>query len=148
MKYQVEIKINRSIDEVIPLFDSFENLKKWQPGLQSFEHLEGTPGENGAKTRLIYIEKGGRNVEMIETIINRNLPEEFTATYDAKGVKNWVKNQFVESGANQTRWINENIFNFTGFMKIMGFLMKSAFPKQTLKDMALFKDFVEASPKK
>jgi len=84
MKYQVEIEINRPIKEVIPLFDSFENLKKWQPGLQSFEHIEGNPGEIGAKTRLIYDERG-KDVEMIETVIKRNLPEEFTALYEAKG---------------------------------------------------------------
>ncbi len=147
MKYHVEIEINRPLNEVISLFDSFENLKKWQPGLQSYEHMEGTPGMIGAKTLLIYDDRG-KAVEMLETIIKRNLPEEFTATYDAKGVKNWVKNQFVESGPNQTKWIMENMFNFSGLMKIMGFFMKSAFPKQTLKDMRLFKNFVEASSKK
>ena len=67
MKYHVEIEINRPINQVISLFDSFENLKKWQPGLQSFEHMEGTPGKIGAKTRLIYDERG-KAVEMIETI--------------------------------------------------------------------------------
>ena len=144
MKYQVEIEINRPIKDVIPLFDSFENLKEWQPGLQSYEHLEGNPGEVGAKTRLIYDERG-KDVEMIETIIKRNLPEEFTALYEAKGVRNWSKHIFVENGPNQTKWINENIFNFSGMMKIMGFFMKSAFTKQTLKDLSLFKDFVEAS---
>lgn len=145
MKYQVEIIINRPLTIIIQFFDSFEHLQKWQPGLQKVEHLEGTPGQKGAKTRLTYIENG-RNVEMIEIILNRDLPDDFSATYEVKGVYNEVKNQFVAISTNSTKWINQNLFKFTGFMKIIGFLMKNSFPKQTLKDMGFFKSYVEDQP--
>ena len=67
MKYNVEITINLPRTKVIELFDSTENLYKWQPGLMSFDHLSGTPGEVGAKSKLLY-KMGCREIEMIETI--------------------------------------------------------------------------------
>ena len=44
MHYSVDIEIDLPRDRVIELFDSTENLYKWQRGLQSFEHIEGEPG--------------------------------------------------------------------------------------------------------
>ncbi len=144
MKYEVKVTIDRPIQEVVKKFDSAENLKKWQPSLQSFEHIEGNPGEKGAKSLLTYNERG-RKVEMIETIVENNLPEVFETVYEAKNVKNNVRARFVEKTPNQTIWINENTFHFKGIMKVMGFFMKSAFPKQSIKDMNKFKAFVESS---
>ncbi|UYP46865.1 hypothetical protein NEF87_003150 [Candidatus Lokiarchaeum ossiferum] len=143
MKYQVEIIINRPLTEVIQYFDSYEHLQKWQPGLQKVEHLEGIPGQKGAKTQLIYLENG-RNVEMIETILNRNFPDIFTATYEAKGVYNEVENHFFAITPDTTKWVNHNVFQFSGVMKFIGFFMRTSFPKQTLKDMNFFKTYVES----
>ena len=36
MKYQNEIEINLPLNRVIELFDNPDNLKRWQPGLESF----------------------------------------------------------------------------------------------------------------
>ena len=55
MKFSCSVEINASLDRVIELFDSSENLKEWQPDFVSFEHLSGTPGEVGAKSRIIYL---------------------------------------------------------------------------------------------
>jgi hypothetical protein len=85
----------------------------------------------------------GRRTEMVETILKRQFPDEFTATYDAKGVHNIVENHFYEGGAERTRWVMENEFTFSGFMKVIGFFMRSQFPKETLKGMNSFKEFAE-----
>ena len=45
MKYQVEITLDIPRERVIELFDSFDNLKKWQPGLEKVEHTSGEPGQ-------------------------------------------------------------------------------------------------------
>lgn len=142
MHYKVEIEIDLPRDKVIELFDSTENLFKWQEGLQSFEAISGEPGQPGAKSKLIF-KMGKRNMELIETITVRNLPDEFSGTYDAKGVHNIVKNYFIELGPDRTKWESENEFQFKGFMKIIAFLMKGAFPKQSLKYMHNFKAFAE-----
>ena len=47
MKFIVEITINLPRDRVITLFDSTENLYKWQPDLISFAFAADTPA-NGA----------------------------------------------------------------------------------------------------
>lgn len=143
MKYTCEITIKRPIDEVISKLDSVQNLKHWQDGLVSVEHLSGTPGELGAKTRLIY-RFGRREVEMIETIVKRNYPEEFFANYTTKGMRNIQKNYFTTTKKGHTKWVSECEFQPTNFrMHALLFLMPSAFKKQSLKYMVDFKSFVE-----
>ncbi|MEQ8714339.1 MAG: SRPBCC family protein [Cyclobacteriaceae bacterium] len=142
MKFTQEIEIEKPIDTVITLFDNPDNLDKWMEGLESFEPLSENPGQPGAKSRLKF-KMGKREIEMIETITVRNLPEEFSGTYEAKGVFNIVKNKFVKLSENKTRYITENEFQLKGFMKLMGFIMPSAFKKQSMKYMVAFKQFVE-----
>ena len=83
MKYSKEIIIDLPREEVVKLFDSEENMYKWMEGLQSTEQLEGTPGQVGAKMKLSF-KMGKREIDMVETITHRNLPEEFFGTYEAK----------------------------------------------------------------
>ena len=142
MKYTIETEINLPIARVVELFDDPENLKHWQPGLVSFEPISGTPGQPGAKSRLKY-KMGKRDIEMIETITVRNLPEEFSGTYEAKGVFNVVKNYFKPVSEKKTNYINENEFQFKGFMKLIGFLMPGAFRKESEKYLLQFKEFAE-----
>lgn len=142
MNYEVEIELELSRDRVIELFDDPDNLAKWQVGFVSMEHVSGEKGKAGAKSALVY-QMGKRRVEMVETILVRDLPVQFDATYDAKGVFNVVRNRFEELGPDRTRWVSENEFRFGGFMKVIGFVMKSAFPKQSLKYMTDFKAFAE-----
>ncbi len=142
MKYQVQTTIDLPRERVIELFDNSDNLFKWQAGLKNFEHVSGQPGQPGAKSRLLY-DMGGRKVEMIETIEKRDLPDEFTGTYEASGVWNHVANRFYEMGADRTRWVIETEFKFSGFMRILALFMRGSFPKQTRQMMSEFKTFAE-----
>lgn len=142
MKYTVDIIIDLPRPKVVQLFDNSENMHKWQPDLVSFDHISGEPGQSGAKSKLHY-KMGKREIEMIETITENDLPSSMSSTYETKGVFNIISNRFEEISEKQTRWVSENEFQFSGFMKLMGIFMKSAFPKQTLKFMQQFKTFVE-----
>lgn len=143
MKYTCEIEIGLPVSRVVELFDSVENLKKWQPGFVSFEPISGMTGQVGAKSLLKY-KMGKREIEMIETITVKNLPHEFSGTYEAKGVWNEAKNFFIPLGANKTLYKSENEFRFSGFMKLIGLLMPGAFKKQSMKYLELFKKFAES----
>lgn len=144
MKYTQEIIINKPIKEVVALFDNPDNLYEWMEGLQKFEHLSGTPGEPGAKSKLLF-KMGNREIEMIETITVRNLPTEFSGTYEANGGFNIQKNKFISIADNQTKHVTENEFQFKGvMMKLMGFLMPGAFKKQSYKYLKAFKTFAES----
>jgi len=143
MKYSQSVIINRPIDKVIELFDDPDNLYKWMDGLQEFEHLDGTPGEVGARSRMKF-KMGKREIEMIETITVKDLPREFAGTYEADGVVNIVRNSFEPVGDDATRYSAENEFEFKGFMKIIAFLMPGAFKKQSMKYLEDFKRFAES----
>lgn len=126
--------------------DNPDNMKYWQNGLVSFEHLNGEPGKPGAESKLVY-KMGKRTIEMIETITFNNLPEEIHLNYIAKGVVNFQKNYFKEEG-DKTRWISEAEFKFSGFMKLMSFFMGTkTFKKQSQSYLDDFKAFAEGNPK-
>lgn len=143
MKYTHDIDINLPRKKVIELFDNPDNMPKWQKGFVSFEPLTGKPGEEGATAKLKY-KMGKREVEMIETIARKNLPEEFSGTYEAKGVFNIIENKFIDNG-DSTKWITTNEFQFKGFMKLMAFFMPGMFKKQSFKYMKDFKKFAETT---
>lgn len=143
MEYTNEITIEQPRSLVVELFDDPENMKQWQEGLLELEHVSGDPGQPGANSRLL-IESSGRKIEMIETVIKRDLPDEFHAKYTTEGVENWVKNYFIDEGPNRTRWVTENRFEFSGMMRIVSFFMRGAFPKQTQQSMQDFKEFAES----
>ncbi|WP_420576153.1 SRPBCC family protein [Ekhidna sp.] len=146
MKYTLEIVIDKPRDEVVKLFDNSDNMKYWQKGLISFEHLSGEPGKQGAESLLKY-EMGKRKIEMIETITFNGFPDEFHSNYQTNGVVNFQRNHFEEENG-QTRWISESEFKFKGFMKLMAFFMgKGAFKKQSYSYMEDFKAFAEGNPK-
>lgn len=142
MKYTTEISINAPRNEVVEKFSNPDNMKHWQRGFIFMKPLTGTSGKEGSQNLLKY-KMGKREVEMKETILKNELPAAFSATYEAKGVYNIQNNRFIENGEDQTKWISENEFRFSGFMKIFGWLMPGAFKKQSYKYMEDFKAFVE-----
>ncbi|WP_298903542.1 SRPBCC family protein [uncultured Psychroserpens sp.] len=143
MKYITEIKVKVPLDEFIKKMDNVENMKHWQRGLVSAEHISGNPGELGAKIKLRY-KFGRRNMELIETITKRNFPNEFHANYTSKSVHNVQRNYFEKTSDGFTKWTSKSEFlPLNLVMRIMLFLMPSSFKKQTLKYMQDFKNFAE-----
>ncbi|HBU77223.1 MAG TPA: SRPBCC family protein [Muricauda sp.] len=142
MKYTTEIVVDVPREEFIKKMDDPDNMKHWQQGLIGYEQLSASPGQEGSRMSLSY-EMGKRKMDLVETIIKKDLPEEIHMTYETKGVHNIQKNYFKEEGE-KTRWVSESEFQFSGFgMKLMGFLMPGAFKKQSLKYMQDFKAFAE-----
>jgi len=73
MQYTTEILIDKPISEVIKKFNSADNLKHWQEGLVSTEHISGIPNQLGAKMKLNF-SFGKRKMEIIETITKQEFP--------------------------------------------------------------------------
>jgi hypothetical protein len=144
MKYTCSIDIDLPRDRVIALFDDADNLLKWQEGLISFEHLDGTPGQVGAKSRLRF-KAGRRDILMIETITERNFPDSFAGTYEADGVWNLVTNRFTEAGEGRTHWEMDAEFRGKGIVGILIRLAPWMFRNQSRKMMQSFKDFAESA---
>ena len=141
MTYTTEVNIHLPRLKVIELFDSTENLHKWQLGLKSFEAINGEPGQEGASSKMVYEGRKG-DLEMTEVITRRNFPDEFHCSYKARGVYNEMYNYFEEDG-DKTLWRTVSIFKFRGLMAFMAPFMKAAFIKNTLLNMERFKEFAE-----
>lgn len=144
MKFNCSVDIKAPLEKVIDLFDDPDNLKEWQDGFESFENLSGEPGQPGTKSRMIYNIRG-KPMELIETITVRNLPHEFSGTYDHKHMSNSMKNYFEDLGDGQTRYRTEVEYTqFHSFpIKILAKLFPGMFKKQVQKWMDQFKGFVE-----
>ncbi|MFM7867148.1 MAG: SRPBCC family protein [Planctomycetaceae bacterium] len=143
MKYSVSIVIELLRERVVELFDNSANLPCWQRGLQSHQLVSGQAGQTGARSRLVF-QMGKRRIEMLETITRRSLPDAFDGTYEAPGVFNIVCNRFISLSPSQTRWESDNEFRFSGlFMRIIGLVMRGAFPKQSQQYLQDFKAFAE-----
>ena len=139
MRYKCEIEIDLPREEMIAKLDSAENMYKWQKGLISHEFLKGEPGEVGSTMKLKY-KMGKREVEMVETIVKKNLPDEWVMQYEAKGVHNEVGNHFIDLGNGKTKWVTDNYFKMKGMMKIFAVLMPGMFKKQSMKYLQDFKN--------
>ena len=146
MNYIIEVNIQVPREKVIELFDSTENLYKWQPGLKGVKHLSGEHGMEGAHSQLVYEGRKG-DLVMTETITKRNFPDEFQAIYETRGVYNQVHNYFEEPEPGTTLWKMENVFKFSGAMAMMVPFMKKAFKNNTLLSMERFKVFAETAEK-
>lgn len=144
MEYTQDITVNVPRERFIELFDNPDLMPQWQEGLLSFEPLTGVPGQAGATSRLRY-KRGRGTMEMVETIVRRELPDHFDGTYDAKGVHNICENQFIDVAGTSTKWVAHNIFEMKGFMKVIGLLFGASFKKESYKSMEAFKAFAEAN---
>ncbi len=142
MKYTHKIEIELSRDQVIDKFNNEDSLKHWQKGFVSMDHISGTKGKTGAVSSIKF-QMGKRVIDMKETITLENLPNEIHFTFDTKSVYNIQENHFEILSNGHTLWVAKNEFNFSGFMKIMGFLMPNAFKKQSYSYMKAFKDYAE-----
>ena len=142
IKYTEEIDINSNIDTLIELFDNPYNMKEYMEGIENYKVVEGNIREVGAKAEMTVL-MGEKKIIMIEEIITNNLPEEKKVTYTADAVYNIVTNKFIKVSEKKTKFINEQEFEFKGFMKIIGFFMPSAFKKQSRVYLKDFKEFAE-----
>ena len=143
MRYTLQIDIDRPRDAVVALFDDPANLSQWQPGFIRMEPIDGEPGQPGARTRLVY-RHGKGEMEMVETITERELPERFSGTYENDMAYNTMVNRFEALDTNRTRWTSEIEFTArTWPMRLMMWFMPGAFRKQSWKFMEQFRIFAE-----
>ena len=142
MRYTLSNTINKPLEEVVEKFKDPDGVKHWMEGLQRIEHISGTPGEVGAKSDFYFLHKK-KEMKISETILEQNLPRQIKFAYQSPMGNNEVEMVFEKLTDHSVKQINNSYFELKGFMKIMGFLMKGMFKKQSLKFMTAFKDYVE-----
>jgi uncharacterized protein YndB with AHSA1/START domain len=143
MKYNIELIIDKPRSEVWQAFNDPEKRKAWQTSLTATELLNGTPGQLGAESKLMF-EENGREYSLIEKIISCQAPESILQSYENQFSINTIHNSFLEQGQNQTLWITETDYKFkTLLMKVMGPVYKKNLVARTQRDMQRFKEMME-----
>ena len=119
---------------MVRLFDNPKNLKEWQDGFISTTPITSKQGTKGSKSN-IKIKSGNSIVEMTETILIKNLPDEMSALYQHKQMENIVTHRFKPLGPSTTQWTVE--IHYTRFNdwipRIMSTIFPGMFKKQTQK---------------
>tara|TARA_B100001250_G_C19710118_1_gene748781 strand:+ start:487 stop:963 length:477 start_codon:yes stop_codon:yes gene_type:complete len=147
LKYSSHIEINKPIDLVDVLFEDIYNMQKYMPGTQEVTLISGKDKESGAKYKII-VTAGTESMEMIGTLKNNHLPDSLTMTYEMPGVLNIMTQKHQKISETKTLIINQQEFQFSGFMKILAFFQPSGFNIDAFKQQSniylnSFKAFVE-----
>jgi len=146
MKFTVSTIIQKPRDVVAQYFIDPVYLDKYQEGFIRKELQSGTAQQTGAVS-LMYYDMGKRGeMELKETIVKNNLPEEFLAEYHHEHMDNTMHVVFTAIDESTTKY--ESTIDYTvfrGFMiKIIAFLFgKKMFKKPAQKWLDNFKKFVE-----
>jgi hypothetical protein len=141
LKYQIELLIERDIEDVSPLFIDKKAMLVWEKGLKSIESHTGELFESGSKGDLIFWIHD-QEMHMHVTVESCHLPDEITLVYEVKGTWNRCVNTFIKHPLG-TSWIMDVEFKFEEDPKIP----KERFMEQTKMGMTYFKDYVEARTK-
>jgi len=143
MKFTSEIEINAPIERVVDLFIDPSQLKKWIKELESFETLSGKARHIGSKSLLkFWVDDKG--MEVIETIMVRNLPYQLIGKYESDDLAYTAENKFEDLGDNRTKYTVYMEFKFRGVMNLFGDAMKKAFLKKSEEQLNDFKIFIES----
>ncbi|RAJ17212.1 SRPBCC family protein [Olleya aquimaris] len=141
MTFNCSIDINESVEKVSEIFLNPDNLKYYQDGFIKKELISGSAFKKGAKSKMYY-----KKLELIETILNNDLPNEFFALYEHKHMTNTMKVSLIALEENKTRYITEIEYSkFNGaFIKLIARLFPGMFKKQVQKWLNQFKIYVES----
>ena len=142
MKYTISNTINKPLEEVIEKFRYTEGAKQWMEGLQEIEHVSGKPGEVGSKSNFYFLYKK-KEMKISETILEQNFPNQIKFAYQSPMGYNEVEMLFEQLSDNSVKQTSNNYFELKGFMKVMGFLFKGMFKKQSFTYLNGFKNYVE-----
>lgn len=143
MKSKTEVLIQAPRDKVLEMWQSFEDQKKWQKGLESLELRNGKPGYIGTQTYYTY-KMGRKRLDMQETLIHNNLPSEYQVLQEADYVISRHKYYITEPEPGKTLWttISETRFQSLG-LRFMAWLSPGLFEKEQQKTLEAFRDYVE-----
>lgn len=141
MKFNYSVTINRNINDVVKAFEDPEVMKICQDGFKEIIPISEEQGIKGATSKFIY-----EKFDLIETIIEHNLPEVFIGQYDHKYCSNTMKVCFKAIDSTTTGYYTEiEYLEFRGiFMKTMSIIAPIFFKKQVQKWVNKFKSHLES----
>jgi uncharacterized membrane protein len=137
------VNIDLPIEKVVKIWDNKNHFSEWQDDFKSITLISGIEGTVGAKSKIVF--DGKRKIELLETILINQLPNEKKALYVHIHMTNTQTTRFVVLDANRTQYISEVEYTqFNGWLiKILAKLFPGKFKGQSQKWMDQFKNFAE-----
>ena len=142
MKFRNEIVIDADQQSVWAAFDDPENIKAWQPTLESFAQKSGERGQPGSVAELVY-DENGRKVRLVETITERREPHFMAGTYESGAGNALIVNYFEDAGDGRTRWVMYGNHAFKGAFRLLGIFVAGSIRRRNEDLMNNFKLFAE-----
>ena len=141
MKYHTSIEISLPKEKAAAHFANRDNLKKWHSNLVSIKPQKGTVGETDSESLLDY-----GKFELRENVIRNNLPDEYFAEYETKGICwNTMKSTFIKLDENRTRYEIDIEYRFDAwFLKVMRVVVPFMFSMPLKKYLRDFKTAAES----
>jgi len=142
MKFRNEIVIDADQQSVWAAFDNRDNMKAWQPTLESFTRKSGEDNQPGSVAELVY-DENGRKLRLVETITERRAPHFIAGTYESDGGNALIVNHFEAVGDDRTRWIMYGNHSFKGIFRYLGIFYAGSVRRRNEDLMHNFKLFTE-----
>lgn len=143
MVSEFRIEIDRPLSDVYAAFNNPDNLPRWITGLQRTEPISGTPGQVGAKTRQIYLERG-RAIELIETITAHEPMRHFSGEIEGQGMNCAIHVTFVDRGRSTLVVAGSDLRSRSFLLSLMLPFIKGSVRKRQFGDFERFKRLLEA----
>lgn len=143
MVSEFRVEIDRPLKEVYAAFNNPANLPRWISGLERTETISGTPGEVGARTRQIYLERG-RTVELIETITAHEPMRRFSGELEGQGMNCAMQVEFVDRGDSTLVIARTDMRSRSFLLSLMLPFIKGSIRKRQGGDLERFKRLLEA----
>ncbi len=142
MKYTSEIIIDLPIEKVVSVFNNQDYMFEWMEGLKKVTPLTRIQGEIGSRMEM-YFEIGKRKMHIIETILDKKLPQHMICKYNSFGMESTVSIHFEAIETVKTKYSTISNYKFKGLFKLMSIFSSKVFKNQSYKYLADFKEFVE-----
>ncbi len=144
MYFECSIDINMPIDQVVKAWKDDDLKPSWQDGFLGMQIISGERYEVGGQSRIFY-KHGKSEMELIETVLENNLPYLFKGLYEHEHMDNYMTVRFEELEDGKTKYrIEIDYFKFKSLMpKMMALVMPKFFKKPVEKWMLQFKQIVE-----
>lgn len=145
MKFLCTIDVALPRNLLLALWQDPRKFKDWQGDFVHAELLSGSPGQVGARTKKIYLQRDRKQYTLIETILAQDLPGELVAHYEAEMMSNTMTHRFLQLGAHLTRWeveIRYHRFQDLG-LRLLAILYPGMFRSQVQRWQLEFREFAE-----
>jgi len=140
---KVTVTVNASLEKVWDIFMNPGYLKNWLTGFVSIEHLDGTIGNKGSLSKMLFLEHG-KGVEIIEKVLFINPMQQYSFEMQHQNISTLVDVHFISIGQ-VTEIIQAVQFTPKGiFMKLIMPLLRGTMKNRMANDLKNLKVFIES----